>query len=133
MQSTRYGWHYLHVWGINNCLLLKDYSFVILLKFRDLCIDGRASVRKSSAQTLFSTLTTHGSILEAQTWKSVLWNVLFPLLERVKSLSGTASSDKITDSKSMGSGGSAIIIHHSRNTAQKQWFGTNSFQKYIIN
>jgi hypothetical protein len=86
-----------------------------------LCTDSRASVRKSAGQTLFSTLTTHGSILEAKTWKSVLWTVLFPLLDRVRSLSGSASSDKITNSKLMGSGNSNIIIHHSRNTAQKQW------------
>ena len=91
--------------------------------FRDLCTDSRASVRKSAGQTLFSTLGTHVSILETKTWHSVLWTVLFPLLDRVKTLSGSASNDKITDSKLMGSGASGnILLHHSRNTAQKQWF-----------
>lgn len=42
------------------------------------------------------------------------FQVLFPLLDRVRSLFGTASTDKITDM------GGNILIHHSRNTAQKQ-------------
>lgn len=42
---------------------------------------------------------------------------MFPLLDRVKSLSGTASTDKISE-------GGNILIHHSRNTAQKQWAET---------
>lgn len=44
----------------------------------------------------------------------LFFQVLFPLLDRVRSLFGTASTDKITDM------GGNILIHHSRNTAQKQ-------------
>ncbi|XP_023214026.1 protein MON2 homolog isoform X4 [Centruroides sculpturatus] len=84
----------------------------------DLCVDSRPAVRKSAGQTLFSTIGAHGSLLQQQTWQVVLWQVLFPLLDRVRTLSGSASTDKISDM------GGNILIHHSRNTAQKQWAET---------
>lgn len=51
------------------------------------------------------------------TWQSVLWQVLFPLLDKVRSLSSSASSEKVDTTGN-------ILIHHSRNTAQKQWAET---------
>lgn len=41
----------------------------------DLCVDERAPVRKSASQTLFSTISAHGTLLQKQTWKDVLWKV----------------------------------------------------------
>lgn len=83
----------------------------------ELCVDSRPAVRKSAGQTLFSMITAHGALLKQSTWQAVLWQVLFPLLDKVRSLSSSASSD-IVDT------GGNILIHHSRNTAQKQWAET---------
>ena len=41
----------------------------------ELCVDERAAVRKSACQTLFSTLSAHGSLLQSTTWTDVLWQV----------------------------------------------------------
>ncbi|KAH9363345.1 hypothetical protein HPB48_006451 [Haemaphysalis longicornis] len=84
----------------------------------ELCVDPRSAVRKSAGQTLFSTINAHGSVLRQETWQAVLWQVLFPLLDRVRTLSGSASTEKVNDM------GGNILIHHSRNTAQKQWAET---------
>uniref|UniRef100_A0A2R5LCA4 Protein MON2 homolog n=2 Tax=Ornithodoros turicata TaxID=34597 RepID=A0A2R5LCA4_9ACAR len=84
----------------------------------ELCVDPRSAVRKSAGQTLFSTINAHGSVLQHETWQAVLWQVLFPLLDRVRTLSGSASTEKVNDM------GGNILIHHSRNTAQKQWAET---------
>lgn len=43
--------------------------------------------------------------------------VLFPLLDKVRRLSSSASSEKVDTSGN-------ILIHHTRNTAQKQWAET---------
>ncbi|XP_012277509.1 protein MON2 homolog isoform X2 [Orussus abietinus] len=83
----------------------------------DLCVDSRPAVRKSASQTLFSTITAHGGLLHQPTWQAVLWQVLFPLLDKVRSLSNSASNEKVDTSGN-------ILIHHSRNTAQKQWAET---------
>ena len=44
-------------------------------KLGDLCVDPRPAVRKSAGQTLFSTISAHGGLLENDTWYSVLWKV----------------------------------------------------------
>ncbi|KAJ8951458.1 hypothetical protein NQ318_006891 [Aromia moschata] len=75
------------------------------------------AVRKSAGQTLFSTISAHGGLLKQPTWQAILWQVLFPLLDKVRSLSNSASSEKVD-------AGGNILIHHTRNTAQKQWAET---------
>lgn len=92
------------------------YYFNILFE-GELCVDPRPAVRKSAGQTLFSTISAHGSLLKQSTWQAVLWQVLFPLLDKVRNLSSSASSEKVDT-------GGNILIHHSRNTAQKQWAET---------
>jgi len=84
----------------------------------DLCVDGRPAVRKSAGQTLFTTISAHGTLIQQTTWQLLLWQVLFPLLDRVKKLSSTAS-----DCKEDANTGN-ILIHHSRDTAEKQWAET---------
>ena len=41
----------------------------------DLCVDARPAVRKSAGQTLFSTISAHGGLLQQESWKKVLWKV----------------------------------------------------------
>ncbi|CAG0881679.1 unnamed protein product [Cyprideis torosa] len=94
-----------------------------------LCVDSRPAVRKSAGQTLFSTISAHGSLLEDRTWEVVFWQVLFPLLDKVTSSSSSAmtdgaSSSPTANSNSGGATGGNILIHHSRNTAEKQWAET---------
>lgn len=89
----------------------------LFARLGDLCVDPRPAVRKSAGQTLFSTISAHGNLLATPTWQAVLWQVLFPLLDKVRNLSSSASSEKVDTSGN-------ILIHHSRNTAQKQWAET---------
>ncbi|XP_048864453.1 protein MON2 homolog isoform X2 [Brienomyrus brachyistius] len=96
-----------------DCLWLCLYS-----KLGELCVDPRPAVRKSAGQTLFSTITAHGTLLQTFTWHTVVWKVLFHLLDCVRNSSTTADKEKIE------SGGGNILIHHSRDTAEKQWAET---------
>lgn len=89
----------------------------LFARLGDLCVDSRPAVRKSAGQTLFSTISAHGSLLNPPTWQAVLWQVLFPLLDKVRNFSSSASSEKVDTTGN-------ILIHHSRNTAQKQWAET---------
>ncbi|KAL4612788.1 hypothetical protein GN956_G23196, partial [Arapaima gigas] len=96
-----------------DCLWLCLYA-----KLGELCVDPRPAVRKSAGQTLFSTITAHGTLLQPPTWHTVVWKVLFHLLDCVRKSSTTADKEKIE------SGGGNILIHHSRDTAEKQWAET---------
>lgn len=88
----------------------------------DLCVDPRPPIRKSACQTLLQTVTSHGAVLKEQPWKNMVWQVLFPMLDKVKALSCSASTTQIHP-ESMG--GSNILIHHSRDTESKQWAETS--------
>lgn len=48
---------------------------LLFASLSDLCADPRAAVRKSASQTLFSTVTAHGTLLEDRSWGVVLWMV----------------------------------------------------------
>uniref|UniRef100_A0A2S2R545 Protein MON2 n=1 Tax=Sipha flava TaxID=143950 RepID=A0A2S2R545_9HEMI len=111
----------------------------LFTKLGELCIDPRAPVRKSAGQTLFSTISAHANLLTPSSWNAVLWQVLFPLMNKVQMLCESASDstcNTVTASDSSGGGsgggnssngsggGGTILIHHSRNTDQKQWAET---------
>lgn len=100
---------------------LSPFDALWMCLFRrlgNLCVDSRPAVRKSAGQTLFSTISAHGGLLQQDTWRVVLWKVLFPLLENVRTLSTNASTTR--DEQTTGN----ILIHHSRDTAEKQWAET---------
>ncbi|RNA03036.1 MON2-like protein, partial [Brachionus plicatilis] len=86
-----------------------------------LCVDARPAVRKSACQTLFCTISSHGAVLNVDLhWKDLIWTVLFPLLEQVRHFTNTASRerDKMANHPN-------FLMHHSRDTAEKQWAETS--------
>ncbi|KAM1468445.1 hypothetical protein ACFX2I_033404 [Malus domestica] len=85
--------------------------------------DERPEVRNSAIRTLFQTLGSHGQKLSKSMWEDCLWNYIFPTLDRASHMAETSSKDE-WHGKELGTrGGKAVhmLIHHSRNTAQKQW------------
>ncbi|EDV29746.1 uncharacterized protein TRIADDRAFT_19890 [Trichoplax adhaerens] len=99
--------------SIDDILWVKLFSCLA-----DLCVDTRPAIRKSAAQTLFSMMSAHGGLLDAMVWHTVLWQVLFPLLDNVNSSSHMAANIKADTSEA------GILIHHSRDTVEKQWAET---------
>ncbi|XP_028554157.1 protein MON2 homolog isoform X3 [Dendrobium catenatum] len=101
-----------------NKLLFSVFS--ILLKLGS---DERPEVRNSAIRTLFQTLGSHGQKISESTWEYCLWTYVFPLLECVSHLAATSSSDEWQGKELGVRRGKTVhmLIHHSRNTAQKQW------------
>uniref|UniRef100_A0A1I8I6F7 Mon2_C domain-containing protein n=1 Tax=Macrostomum lignano TaxID=282301 RepID=A0A1I8I6F7_9PLAT len=99
------------------------------VKLKDLCLDPRPAVRKSAGQTLFNTIGSHGRHLQADTWRVVLWKVLFPLLESVSEAAlaaAEADAKQAAEPQGGGAGGGGILMHHSRDTVGKQWAETQT-------
>ncbi|KAL7335661.1 Endocytosis and vacuole integrity protein [Mucor circinelloides] len=105
----------------------KTYSILwmlLLLQLSHTCIDWRPEVRNGANQTLFRTITMNGHVLGPHLWNACIWEVLFPLLDSIKMSSiraskmslSKASSPSINDRDSSG-----FMLHHSRDTADKQW------------
>lgn len=100
----------------SSSLGVYDSIWMILFQsLSNLIINEQSAIRKSAAQTLFSTLSVHGSILQCNTWQAVLWSVLLVVLNKVQQSVMSASTTSL---------GSKLMIHHSRDTAQKQWAET---------
>uniref|UniRef100_A0A804NCQ8 Mon2 C-terminal domain-containing protein n=1 Tax=Zea mays TaxID=4577 RepID=A0A804NCQ8_MAIZE len=105
---------------------LVDYSILFFSVFsvlQKLGSDDRPEVRNSAVRTLFQTLSIHGQKLSKSMWEDCLWLYVFPMLEHVSHLASTSSRDE-WQGKELGTrAGKAVhmLIHHSRNTAQKQW------------
>eukprot|EP01114_Cavostelium_apophysatum_P016981 TRINITY_DN4944_c0_g1_i2.p1 TRINITY_DN4944_c0_g1~~TRINITY_DN4944_c0_g1_i2.p1 ORF type:complete len:1482 (+),score=384.90 TRINITY_DN4944_c0_g1_i2:202-4647(+) len=98
----------------------KSYAFdtlwfSVFTQMKQLGTDGRAEVRNGVIQTLCKSLTTHGELLSTQIWNSCLWKIVFPLLEEVRSLTESAGTESVV------SGKVKIMVHHTRNTLDKQW------------
>ncbi|XP_074581344.1 uncharacterized protein LOC141837874 isoform X2 [Curcuma longa] len=105
---------------------LIDYKrllFSVFTILRNLAADERPEVRNSAIRTLFQTLGSHGQKISRHMWEECLLNFVFPILDRVSHLASSSSREE-WQGKELGTrGGKAIhmLIHHSRNTAQKQW------------
>lgn len=97
--------------------------FVVFSLLQKLGADERPEVRNSAIRTLFQTLGSHGQKLSESMWEDCLWNYVFPMLDCASHMAATSSKDE-WQGKELGTrGGKAVhmLIHHSRNTAQKQW------------
>uniref|UniRef100_A0A3Q0KVL3 Protein MON2 homolog n=1 Tax=Schistosoma mansoni TaxID=6183 RepID=A0A3Q0KVL3_SCHMA len=104
--------------SINSSIDLKELWISVFHKLADLCLDRRPAVRKSACQTLFNTIECHSEQFDEDTWSTLLWKILFPLLSKVHNLYQSAPVEKVGDKPN------SLLIHHSRDTAAKQWAET---------
>lgn len=80
-------------------------------------------MRNSGLRTLLSTMVSHGAKLPAHLWRTCLWEILFPLLDTVRQLAAASSREESVGTQLGQDKGRAVmmLVHHSRNTEQKQW------------
>jgi hypothetical protein len=66
---------------------------------------------------------SHGAKLPAHLWRTCLWEILFPLLDTVRQLAAASSREESVGTQLGQDKGRAVmmLVHHSRNTEQKQW------------
>ncbi|KAI5060182.1 hypothetical protein GOP47_0024602 [Adiantum capillus-veneris] len=91
--------------------------------------DERPEVRNTAIDTLFMSISRHGHKLSPPMLEHCLWNLVFPLIDTVRHLASTSSADEWQGRELGTQGGKPVhmLVHHSRNTAQKQWDETLVF------
>ncbi|CEG64314.1 hypothetical protein RMATCC62417_01309 [Rhizopus microsporus] len=98
---------------------------LLLLQLSHTCTDWRPEVRNGANQTLFRTISMNGHVLGSQLWNACIWKVLFPLLDSIKMSSIRASKMSLGNRTPMTNvaerDSSGFMLHHSRDTADKQW------------
>ncbi|KAK1288620.1 hypothetical protein QJS10_CPB19g01189 [Acorus calamus] len=108
---------------LKNAIDYEKLLFSVFSMLQTLGADERPEVRNSAIRTLFQTLGSHGQKLSSRMWEKCLANYVFPILDHVTHLAANSSRDE-WQGKELGTrGGKSVhmLIHHSRNTAQKQW------------
>ncbi|EFJ19302.1 hypothetical protein SELMODRAFT_444206 [Selaginella moellendorffii] len=85
--------------------------------------DDRPEVRNSAIRTLFQSVSSHGHRFSGDLWDNCLWILIFPLVETVRHLAANSSKEESVGKELGMHGGKPVhmLVHHSRNTAQKQW------------
>lgn len=95
----------------------------IARQLRRLSADERSEVRTCSLHTLASVLTSNGSRLSGRTWDYALFHALLPMMREVSAAAASASTTQPV-AKPLGREGGVpvlMLLHHSRDTASKQW------------
>ncbi|CAF1163302.1 unnamed protein product [Didymodactylos carnosus] len=112
----------------DNLTPIEELWMILYRKLTELTIDQRPAIRKSSSSTLFTMITSHGQLLSEYAWKILLWQVLFPLFEQVEQFFHTSSKEREQQQQQIRSINAAstqeIMMHHSRDTPEKQWAET---------
>jgi hypothetical protein len=91
-----------------------------------LSTDSRPEVRNCGMNTLFSAMTGNATLMAPQSWKQVFEEVVFPLFERAEARSNRAVKNKEAVQAIELKKGVKMTVHHSRDTAAKQWSETRS-------
>lgn len=102
---------------------IEELLELIFSALQSLSQDPRPEVRNSGARTLFAVVITQGPRLSRVVWERCLWELLFPLLRHAFHMSATSSKEEAEAALLGRSKGAQVrlVMHHSRNTEQKQW------------
>lgn len=95
----------------------------VLLLVCLLCPPSLLQVRNSGMRTLFLAVGSQAGRFSAATWRHCLWEILFPLVQYAHFMGDMSSSEEAAAVELGREKGRAVmmLVHHSRNTEQKQW------------
>ncbi|KAK9868608.1 hypothetical protein WJX84_001848 [Apatococcus fuscideae] len=88
-----------------------------------LSTDPRPEIRNSGMRTFFTVVVSQGAKLTTPVWDELLWEMMFPLLHTVHHISATSSKEEANPEVLGKLRGVSVkmLVHHSRNSEQKQW------------
>uniref|UniRef100_A0A6B2KXE2 Protein MON2 homolog n=1 Tax=Arcella intermedia TaxID=1963864 RepID=A0A6B2KXE2_9EUKA len=107
---------------------LKSSLWITLFgQLRIVSLCERHEIRTAALRAMFGILTTHGGVLKPSDWEQTL-EILYEMLDGISVLAGEASTDENLQEHQLGQeedGKPAMmLVHHSRNSAAKQWAET---------
>ena len=91
-----------------------------------LALDTRPEIRHCAMNTLFAalTMTANASLTTGEQWQQIFNDVIFPLFARAGERSTQAIASKEEANAPELKRGKKMVLHHSRDTAHKQWSQT---------
>lgn len=109
--------------GVAKAALLEE----LMARLLHLAMDSRPEVRNCALNTLFAATTANASLISGGQWREqVFQRVIFPLFEQTQEKSSTAVRCNEQATVPELKKGVRMAMHHSRDTAQKQWAETRT-------
>ncbi len=104
----------------------RDVFEMTMRKLLSLSMDVRPEIRNCATNTLFAamTLTSNAALTSGEQWCQIFDEVIFPLFERAGERSNQAMESNEEAIAPELKKGTKMILHHSRDTAHKQWSET---------
>lgn len=99
---------------------------IMMRRLLILSTDARPEIRNCGMNTLFSAMTANATLLTGEQWKQGFDEVIFPLFTRTESRSNRAMKNNEEVASVELKKGVMMAVHHSRDTAHKQWSETRS-------
>lgn len=98
---------------------------LVLSKLAYLALDNRAEVRNCSVNTLFSCVVGVGDQFSNDQWEKCLnKTILFGIMKHMSSAMNGTNEDSLKQNESNESQRYKVSVHHSRDSASKQWSTT---------
>ncbi|GFR47515.1 hypothetical protein Agub_g9147, partial [Astrephomene gubernaculifera] len=100
---------------------------LLMIAFRSLkalAVDKRPEARNAAVRTLYLAVCSHGGKFPPATWRELFWSLLFELLctlHRVSANSSVEEAAAVELGKEKSGRSVVLLVHHSRNSEQKQW------------
>lgn len=105
---------------------MKGLFNATMTQLLTLSLDMRPEIRHCAMNTLFAALTmsTNASLTTDEQWKQIFYEIIFPLFEKAGERSTIAKQSNEEANAPELKKGTKMILHHSRDTAHKQWSET---------
>mmetsp|Transcript_142653 Transcript_142653/g.371751 ORF Transcript_142653/g.371751 Transcript_142653/m.371751 type:complete len:1968 (+) Transcript_142653:130-6033(+) len=91
----------------------------IFMHLRALAVDARPEVRNCAVKSLTSALLSHGKKVGAACYQRCLRDILIEVVAEINAAAKAARAGRVASGG--GSGSQGLIVHHSRDTPEKQW------------
>lgn len=100
---------------------LDRLQLLIFRQLKNLSLDDRSEVRNSAVQTLYSVIVVYGQSMGASTLAECNSEILLPLVLEIGAPDVALSRGSIASVSDIKG---VVMMHHSRDSAQKQWSET---------
>lgn len=84
-------------------------------------LDDRTEVRNSAINTLFGTAVTYGAQFDLKEWQMFIDETVLPLASKLNLAGSTTSATTGVSSDTNKASSGGYVMHHSRDSAEKQW------------
>jgi hypothetical protein len=108
----------------SQCSAIEGVLEVMLLRLYQLSLDSRPEIRHCAINTLFTALANNIGRISAEQWRKTFTTIVQPLFDKAGARSQLAMKINEQAVAPELKKGVKMIVHHSRDTAHKQWSET---------